>query len=175
MARPMPVDAPVTTTAPLALPAMTARHYRRRPALRPARLPRCDCLSARGRGGAAELRQGGSGDRRAGGTDGISVRLLHTGQHYDRALSGGFIERLGMREPDANLGVGSGTHAEQTAGGRSIGIEADLLEHPADLVAGRRATSTRRWPRRSPRPSCTSRSPTSSRVSARATGRCPRR
>ena len=62
-----------------------------------------------------------------------SVRLLHTGQHYDRALSGGFIERLGMREPDANLGVGSGTHAEQTAGVLT-GVEADLLAHRADLV-----------------------------------------
>jgi UDP-N-acetylglucosamine 2-epimerase (non-hydrolysing) len=66
-------------------------------------------------------------------TEGIAVRVLHTGQHYDRALSGGFIERLGMREPDANLEVGSGTHAEQTAGVLS-GIEADLLAHPADLV-----------------------------------------
>jgi UDP-N-acetylglucosamine 2-epimerase (non-hydrolysing) len=67
------------------------------------------------------------------GSDDVSVRLLHTGQHYDRALSGGFIERLGMREPDANLGVGSGTHAEQTAAALT-GVEADLLEHPADLV-----------------------------------------
>jgi UDP-N-acetylglucosamine 2-epimerase (non-hydrolysing) len=66
-------------------------------------------------------------------SDGISVRVLHTGQHYDRALSGDFIERLGMREPDANLEVGSGTHAEQTAG-VLIGIEKDLLEHPADMV-----------------------------------------
>jgi UDP-N-acetylglucosamine 2-epimerase (non-hydrolysing) len=63
----------------------------------------------------------------------VSVRLLHTGQHYDRALSGGFIERLDMREPDANLGVGSGTHAEQTAGVLT-GVEADLLANPADLV-----------------------------------------
>jgi UDP-N-acetylglucosamine 2-epimerase (non-hydrolysing) len=71
------------------------------------------------------------------GAEGISVRLLHTGQHYDRALSGGFIERLGMRDPDANLGVGSGTHAEQTASVMT-GVEADLIEHPADLalVAG---------------------------------------
>jgi UDP-N-acetylglucosamine 2-epimerase (non-hydrolysing) len=65
--------------------------------------------------------------------EGISVRLLHTGQHYDQALSGGFIERLGMREPDANLGVGSGTHAQQTAAALT-GVEADLMEHPADLV-----------------------------------------
>jgi UDP-N-acetylglucosamine 2-epimerase (non-hydrolysing) len=66
-------------------------------------------------------------------SEGISVRVLHTGQHYDRALSGGFIERLGMREPDANLEVGSGSHAEQTAGVLS-GVEADLLAKPADIV-----------------------------------------
>jgi UDP-N-acetylglucosamine 2-epimerase (non-hydrolysing) len=65
--------------------------------------------------------------------DGVSVRLLHTGQHYDRALSGGFIEQLGMREPDANLEIGSGSHAEQTAGALA-GVEADLEAHPADLV-----------------------------------------
>jgi UDP-N-acetylglucosamine 2-epimerase (non-hydrolysing) len=67
------------------------------------------------------------------GADGVSVRVLHTGQHYDRALSGDFIERLGMREPDANLEVGSGTHSEQTAGVLT-GIEADLVAHPADMV-----------------------------------------
>ena len=67
------------------------------------------------------------------GSSEVSVRLLHTGQHYDRALSGGFIERLGMREPDANLGVGSGTHAEQTAAAMT-GVEADLMAHPADLA-----------------------------------------
>ena len=65
--------------------------------------------------------------------EGIEVRLLHTGQHYDRALSDGFIERLGMPQPDANLGVGSGSHAEQTAK-VMIGVEGDLREHPADLV-----------------------------------------
>lgn len=63
----------------------------------------------------------------------VSVRLLHTGQHYDRALSDGFIERLGMREPDANLGVGSGSHAAQTAGVLT-GVEADLFARSADLV-----------------------------------------
>ncbi len=67
------------------------------------------------------------------GREGVGVRLLHTGQHYDRALSDGFIERLGMPQPDANLGVGSGSHAEQTAGVME-GVEADLSEHPADLV-----------------------------------------
>src|SRR5262245_51721492 len=67
------------------------------------------------------------------GHDGVEVRLLHTGQHYDRALSDGFIERLGMPQPDANLGVGSGSHAEQTAAVLA-GVEADLEEHPAELV-----------------------------------------
>ena len=71
------------------------------------------------------------------GAAGVEVRLLHTGQHYDRALSDGFIERLGMPQPDANLGVGSGSHAAQTAKVME-GVEADLREHPADLalVAG---------------------------------------
>jgi UDP-N-acetylglucosamine 2-epimerase (non-hydrolysing) len=70
-------------------------------------------------------------------TDGVDVRLLHTGQHYDRALSDGFIERLGMPQPDANLGVGSASHAVQTAKVME-GVEADLRERPADLalVAG---------------------------------------
>ncbi len=42
-------------------------------------------------------------------------RLIHTGQHYDPNLSDVFFEELGLPRPDANLGVGSGTHAEQTA------------------------------------------------------------
>src|SRR4029450_684097 len=67
------------------------------------------------------------------GSDGISVRVLHTGQHYDRALSGGFIEPPGMREPAATPEVGSGPPAEQTAG-VLIGTEKDLLAHPADMV-----------------------------------------
>src|SRR6478752_581451 len=41
--------------------------------------------------------------------------LVHTGQHYDRAMSDVFFEELGLPEPDAYLSVGSGTHAEQTA------------------------------------------------------------
>ncbi|MFN2613097.1 MAG: non-hydrolyzing UDP-N-acetylglucosamine 2-epimerase [Solirubrobacterales bacterium] len=71
-----------------------------------------------------------------------SVRLLHTGQHYDRALSDGLIERLGMRRPDANLGVGSGTHAEQVAG-VMIGVERELQDGAFDgLIAAGDVNST---------------------------------
>ncbi len=41
--------------------------------------------------------------------------IVHTGQHYDRAMSALFFEELGVPEPDHMLGVGSGAHAEQTA------------------------------------------------------------
>jgi UDP-N-acetylglucosamine 2-epimerase len=41
--------------------------------------------------------------------------LVHTGQHYDRELSEIFFEELGLPPPDHQLGVGSGSHAEQTA------------------------------------------------------------
>lgn len=46
---------------------------------------------------------------------GIGQVLLHTGQHYDKNMSKVFFEDLGMPEPDIYLGIGSGSHASQTA------------------------------------------------------------
>ena len=41
--------------------------------------------------------------------------LVHTGQHYDAAMKHAFFDQLGIPEPDIDLGVGSGSHAVQTA------------------------------------------------------------
>lgn len=45
----------------------------------------------------------------------IEPRLVHSGQHYDHSMSQAFFEDLSIRDPDVYLGVGSGSHAEQTA------------------------------------------------------------
>ena len=44
----------------------------------------------------------------------INFRLIHTGQHYDKKMSGDFFEQLEIPEPHANLEAGGGTQAEQT-------------------------------------------------------------
>ncbi len=62
----------------------------------------------------------------------LRYRLIHTGQHYDRAMSGSFFEELGIPDPDINLEVGSGTQAEQTAG-ILVGYEKVLLKERSDL------------------------------------------
>lgn len=65
--------------------------------------------------------------------DGVEVRVLHTGQHYDRVMSDSFLEQLGFPEPAHHLGVGSGSHAEQTAA-VMIGVERTLSNEPFDAV-----------------------------------------
>ena len=45
----------------------------------------------------------------------LSTLLIHTGQHYDAAMKDAFFEQLGIPKPDVDLGVGSGSHAVQTA------------------------------------------------------------
>ena len=62
----------------------------------------------------------------------ISFRLVHTGQHYDRNMSGSFFDELDIPEPDKNLGAGSGTQAEQTAA-IMLGYEKLLFEEKPHL------------------------------------------
>ena len=64
---------------------------------------------------------------------GAETVLVHTGQHYDPAMSDVFFEELGIRRPDVSLGVGSGTHAEQT-GRVMTAFERILPDLGADAV-----------------------------------------
>ena len=59
--------------------------------------------------------------------------LVHTGQHYDEAMSKTFFEELGLPVPDVNLEVGSGTHAAQT-GQVLIRFEPVVADFKADWV-----------------------------------------
>ncbi len=59
--------------------------------------------------------------------------LVHTGQHYDPAMSAVFFEELDLPRPDLNLDVGSGTHAQQTATIMSR-FEPVLMKNPSDWV-----------------------------------------
>lgn len=63
----------------------------------------------------------------------IRPLLVHTGQHYDRALSDVFFRDLELPEPDVHLEVGSASHAVQTARVME-GIEEVLVDHVPDLV-----------------------------------------
>ena len=68
----------------------------------------------------------------AAGKD-IHYSLVHTGQHYDKNMSDTFFEELNIPMPDANLGCGGGSQAEQTAN-IMVAFEKYLLEYPTDLV-----------------------------------------
>src|SRR2546425_10416327 len=59
--------------------------------------------------------------------------LVHTGQHYDEGMSDVFFRDLGIPVPDVHLGVGSGTHAEQTAR-VMVEFEKVCVEQKPDLV-----------------------------------------
>ena len=63
----------------------------------------------------------------------INYRLVHTGQHYDKKLSGTFFEELNIPDPHINLEIGSGSQAAQTAG-IMIAFEKELFSNPTDLV-----------------------------------------
>lgn len=63
----------------------------------------------------------------------IQFRLVHTGQHYDRSMSGSFFEQLEIPEPHVNLACGGGSQAEQTAA-IMVAFEKELMEYPCDWV-----------------------------------------
>src|SRR5258708_4193565 len=68
--------------------------------------------------------------------------LVHTGQHYDATMSDVFLDELELPAPDVFLGVGSGSHAEQTARAL-VGLETVLVEHqPAIVVVSGDVNST---------------------------------
>jgi UDP-N-acetylglucosamine 2-epimerase (non-hydrolysing) len=64
---------------------------------------------------------------------GVEQFVIHTGQHYDERMSKVFFDDLGLPEPDVNLGVGSGSHATQTAT-LLTGLEAVVLEHEPQIM-----------------------------------------
>jgi UDP-GlcNAc3NAcA epimerase len=66
-------------------------------------------------------------------SDHLTEVIIHTGQHYDFALSGRFFQQLGLPDPAHNLNVGSGSHGEQTAQ-MLRGVEQLLLQGRPDCV-----------------------------------------
>ncbi|MBN1316615.1 MAG: UDP-N-acetylglucosamine 2-epimerase (non-hydrolyzing) [Anaerolineales bacterium] len=63
----------------------------------------------------------------------INQILLHTGQHYDEKMSQVFFDQLGIPRPDIYLGVGSGSHAEQTAR-VLLAFEQVLIDNTPDVI-----------------------------------------
>ncbi|MBL1083796.1 UDP-N-acetylglucosamine 2-epimerase (non-hydrolyzing) [Streptomyces actinomycinicus] len=67
------------------------------------------------------------------GTAGVDQVLVHTGQHYDARMSEVFFRQLGLPRPDTDLGVGSGSHARQTAD-LLVALEAELTARAPALA-----------------------------------------
>jgi UDP-N-acetylglucosamine 2-epimerase (non-hydrolysing) len=65
---------------------------------------------------------------------GVAQKLVHTGQHYDDKMSEVFFRELALPRPDINLGVGSGSHATQTAAVMVALEELFLRERPSLVV-----------------------------------------
>ncbi len=59
--------------------------------------------------------------------------LVHTGQHYDANMSDAFLQDFNLPEPDIHLGIGGGSHAEQTAG-VMLAYEKVCLAQPPDYI-----------------------------------------
>ncbi|CAN5370961.1 UDP-N-acetylglucosamine 2-epimerase (non-hydrolyzing) [soil metagenome] len=70
--------------------------------------------------------------RNSDSNDYLEYRLIHTGQHYDRNMSGAFFEQLGIPKPDMNLESGSGSQSEQT-GRIMTRYEQALADRRSDL------------------------------------------
>jgi UDP-N-acetylglucosamine 2-epimerase (non-hydrolysing) len=72
---------------------------------------------------------------------GVETMLVHAGQHYDAFMSAVFFDELGLRPPDHHLGVGSSSHAEQTARAMTAfeplldRLEPDAVVVPGDVNA----------------------------------------
>lgn len=75
----------------------------------------------------------GRHNQRSDGGDLIEHFLVHTGQHYDAAMSERFFKVLDIPKPDVDLGIGSGTHAEQV-GNTMIAFEKVVRDWKPDWV-----------------------------------------
>ena len=63
----------------------------------------------------------------------VETKIVHTGQHYDKYMSDGILKDFELPKPHILLGIGSGTHAEQT-GKTLIAYEKEILKERPDLV-----------------------------------------